>query len=322
MDKDKQILISQANSLTEARYDLDLVEKRCLYKIIEKVRHDYIEQGIQRDLFDNMLISLSAKQLSEAYDEKHIKQAYASLRKLRKRDIDIVLEDGTLLNIGFINWAKLNTKSKQYEIEVSNQLMPFLVELASKFTTYDLTVAITLKSKYSQRFYEFCSQYKGRNNGRFFLTIEEIRKKFHLEDKYPEDYKLRKSVIDVAERELKELFDTGQSELYFEYAPDESSKEGKKIHRYWFTIHTKEGEQQDLFMVKEVRQKALYIYKLCLQLFKRDKKYCERVMRAMDLTPDIISPIFDRLTRASNEYAKEDLPAIVRYILASDYNIK
>jgi plasmid replication initiation protein len=38
--------------------------------------------------------------------------------------------------------------------------MPFLVELSSQFTTYSLSVAMSLKSKWSQRMYELCQSGK------------------------------------------------------------------------------------------------------------------------------------------------------------------
>jgi plasmid replication initiation protein len=37
------------------------------------------------------------------------------------------------------------------EIQVSHKLMPFLVELSSQYTAYSLHVAMSLKSKWSQR---------------------------------------------------------------------------------------------------------------------------------------------------------------------------
>ena len=36
--KQKNTTLSQANALTESRYDFSKMEKNCIYKIIEKVR--------------------------------------------------------------------------------------------------------------------------------------------------------------------------------------------------------------------------------------------------------------------------------------------
>ena len=56
-----------------------------------------------------------------------------------------------------------------------------IVELSSKFTAYYIAVALTLKSVYSQRFYELCCQYKSKKS--FVLGTDEIRKFLAIEDK-------------------------------------------------------------------------------------------------------------------------------------------
>ena len=62
-------MVYQDNALTQSRRSLDLIEQRCLYQIIWKVRQDYVEKGdVQRDLWDNMRITLTSKQLGEVTD--------------------------------------------------------------------------------------------------------------------------------------------------------------------------------------------------------------------------------------------------------------
>jgi hypothetical protein len=48
-----------------------------------------------------------------------------------------------MVEVGFINWSK--KKKGVAEVQISNVLMPFLVELSSQFTTYSLSVAMSLK---------------------------------------------------------------------------------------------------------------------------------------------------------------------------------
>ena len=54
MEQKKSDLIAQSNALTSSRYDFSPTEKRVLYHIIAKVRHDYVEGTMQRDLWNNM----------------------------------------------------------------------------------------------------------------------------------------------------------------------------------------------------------------------------------------------------------------------------
>jgi plasmid replication initiation protein len=80
-----------------------------------------------------------------------------ALEKFRSRNFTYANEvEDDWLTCGFINYT-----SKGTEIQVSHKLMPFLVELSSQYTAYSLHVAMSLKSKWSQRMYELCQKWQG-----------------------------------------------------------------------------------------------------------------------------------------------------------------
>ncbi len=315
-DEKKDIMLSQSNALTSSRYDFNPIEKRAIYHIIRKVRHDYIEGTMQRDLWANMYVYINAADLAEITDEKHTKEAKAALKSLRHRDIEMEDKEGNWLNVGFINYAKYDARHKVYEIEVSKTIMPHLVELASQFTEYSLTVAISLKSKYSQRFYELACQYRARRT--FFLEQAKLRQMLKLEDKYPQNQDFKRKVIDVAIHEMKEAYDAGQCDLWLEFAQE---GRGKEV-RYNFKIHTKQDDAQELELFGEVRKLALHVYRRCKEIFRRDPKYCERVLQHLDFNPDKIQPVFDKLTKMEKDYKGTDLAKLLRWVLREDFDIK
>lgn len=317
MEEKKDVQLSQSNALTSSRYDFSKIEKNVIYHIIRKVRHDYVEGTMQRDLWNNMYVYINSTDLAQITDEQHTKEARAALRSLRHKDIEMEDEEGNWLNVGFINYAKYNAKTKVYEVEVSKEIMPHLVELATCFTEYSLTVAISLKSKYSQRFYELCCQYRSRRT--FFLEQSKLRQMLKLKD---DEYKLnadfKRKIIDVAMKELKTSYDVGQCDLWFEM-----NQEGRgKDVRYNFKIHTKQDEAQEQELFGEVRKLAIYVYKRCKEIFKRDPKYCERVMQHLDFNPDKIQPVFDKLTKMEKDYKGADLAKLLRWVLREDFDIK
>ena len=62
--KKRDIILSQDNALTTARYKFDLIEKRALYCIIRNIRANYIEQEDgQRTLFENLIITIKEEEL-------------------------------------------------------------------------------------------------------------------------------------------------------------------------------------------------------------------------------------------------------------------
>ena len=316
-ERNDKVMLAQANALTQSRYDFNVIEKRCLYQIIREVRRLFIDTHTgERDLFNNMRITLTPAMLESLGDKK--RQVYDSLVRLRKRDVEIDTED-EWMNTGYVTMVKHDKKKDLYLVEVSSEIMPYLVALAENFTTYDLTVAISLKSSYSQRFYEYCSQYKNRNNKTFFFTVEKLREMMMLENKYANIAHFKQKVLDVAQKEIKELYDQGQCDLWFEYAVKDTDK--RKILSYFFFVHTKEEEQQKLDY-QSITACIQKISSILSSFFPRDKKFVKRVIQEIQLRPDIAMEIAEKLDKKVMDYDKKDIPPIIRFVLSEDYGIK
>jgi hypothetical protein len=68
--KQRDIVLSQDNALTTARYKFDLIEKRALYSIIRNIRAQYIEnENGRRDLFDDLIITIHEEELKKCGDK-------------------------------------------------------------------------------------------------------------------------------------------------------------------------------------------------------------------------------------------------------------
>lgn len=318
MEDKKNAIISQSNALTSSRYDFSPTEKKVIYRIIQRVRQDYVEGTMQRDLFDNMIVQITSSDLAQISDEDHTKRAKKALRDLRHRDIEIEDEHGNWLNVGFINYARYDSKGKFYEVEVSKMIMPHLVELARNFTTFSLYVAINLKSKYSQRFYEWAHQYLGRNTKEFFLDIEDLRQMLKLGDGYKLKSDVKRGVIDVAMKELKTAYDKKECELWLEYREQGRGDDT----RFFFRIHTREDSEQQKMAMQAVKSELMFIYKANNSIFRKDPKFRERIIKALEFSPDKIQPVYEKLLKLQNDTKVAELPALWRYVLREDFDIK
>lgn len=318
--------ISQANALTISRYDFNRIEKNALYCIIRQVRHDYVEH--QADHYDNLHVKLDKSILYDVMDEKHAGEAFESMKKLRHKDIDIHFDNGSWLTVGFINWAEYNAETNEIDVEVSYQIMPYLVNLASRFTTYSLTVAISLKSKWSQRLYEMCCQY--RNSGTFEYTFKQMKEYFMVEDMYKQvrDFKLK--ILDVAQKELKSKFDNGQCDVWFEYMQTGRGTTSK----FSFKVHSVDEEK------RKVRQKdgqeldrdtainyIKAIYSLLYKVFKRkgDEVFIKKAIDYLSYHTDQISEAYDKIDRIANDKSYQtlnDRAAVMRYMFRNDFGVK
>lgn len=312
------VKIAQANQLSMARYDFSVIEKRCLYFVIKEVRRLFVDSKKgQKDLFDNMYLQIPSEQLRGLADE--IKDVYTALKKLSDKSIEIENEN-VWIYTRWILQAKHEKKRDTYNVDVSREIMPYLVELAQSFTTYDLMVALTLKSIYSQRMYELCSQYKNRQNKTFFLELEKLRFILKVEDKksYQNVAQLKRDILEVAQKELQTLYEKGQCDLYFTYRTKDT--QGRKILSYYFDIHTKESLSEIDYMTTEAQIRR--ILEIITAFIKNDKKYYKRVQTALQLTPNVTSEVLEKLNKKVLDYKKEDLALIIRYVFHEDYGIK
>lgn len=69
--ENKPIMLAQANALTQARYDFNPIEKRCLYQIIREVRRLFTHFGkpsFSLSLLRSSLLERSARLRSNTSD--------------------------------------------------------------------------------------------------------------------------------------------------------------------------------------------------------------------------------------------------------------
>ena len=308
----REITIAQDNRLTTSRYELSLIEKRVFYFIIKEVRSKY-NTG-QRDLFDDLILKINIADLSkEVNQEDNRKETRKALVSLRKRDFEYENpeDDDDWLVCGFIDWARI--KKGVAEIQVSRVLMPFLVELSGQFTPYSLNVAMSLKSKWSQRMYELCQKWQGTDG--FRISIEDLRKSFVLEDKYNTYALLNQYVLQVAKRELKELYDIGQCDVYFEFSEE---RNGRTVEMLRFKLFRKNS-----LNVKSTNDMLLELIPVFRTLYNTDKMpkndaFVKEVILQLQKYPNLIEPLNTRIREILSTGIKDDTPRYVRFILNED----
>ena len=307
----KEIVIAQDNRLTTSRYELTLIEKRIFYYIIKEIRSKY-NTG-QRDLFDDMILHLKVSDLcKEIKQEDNKKETRKALEKFRSRSFTYANEeDDDWLTCGFINYAHI--KKGIAEIQVSNKLMPFLVELSSQYTAYSLHVAMSLKSKYSQRMYELCQKWQGTDG--FRMSVEDLRHSFMLENKYNRYALLNERVLTVARDELKELYDQGQCDVYFEFTEE---RKGRSVEMLRFKLFRK-----NTMNVKTTNDLLLELIPIFQKIYETDSKpkndtFVKEVIMQLQKFPNLIDPLNKRIKEILSEGMKNDTPKYIRYILNED----
>lgn len=309
--------ISQSNALTSARYQFSLIEKRIVYKIIEAVRKNHVEVEGEKTVWNNLVLYMSFSDLKEVAEHKRrIKDA---ILELRSKNIEIEDEEtGEWGAMGFINTSKFHPKTQLFEFEVSKDLLPHLVELTKKFTSLELTTIIALKSIYSQRLFEFCSMW--RTKGYFFYEIDALREMFLIENKYTSHTLFKTFVLDVAQSEIKGLYDKKELDFYFEYSMDEKTKIGKKYTRIHFKIFNREEKEVKIQTLDDLKKLSRDYLKF---LFPRDANYINLIIQYAQTNPSSIADLISKITRIVKDADKtlSEQAKLIRHILKSDFGI-
>lgn len=317
----KGTVLVQDNRITTARYELTLLEKRVMYFLLRDVRNKFVvNKSGDTTLFKDLIIKTTSaalrKDLNES-DTPKLKRALKSMR-LRSFEWDNGLPDDhpdhEWFEVGFINYGTWK-RGGTIEFQVSHMILPFFVELTSRFTEYDSLIAMSLKSKWSQRLYEYCCQW--RQAGGWHMPIKDLRAQMMLENKYQDYSSLKKFVINVAHKELKSLYNKGQCDVYFEYS---EVKNGRSVESLKFKILSKDkgteylsNDDLDYFVRTE-------LYRIFDTENKpKNKKFVGEVMTTLRLDLDKMKHCYKRLETTIKKMPKEDQARYLRFIIKDDY---
>jgi plasmid replication initiation protein len=218
----------QHNLVTRAKYEYSVWEKRLIYHVINRLQHE--ENPISNLFHYELDIPIAELLKGESKNYHHIKNAAKSLR-IRSFELEkgtVGEKDYQWWECGFINYSSIESKTGILKIEVNKLVLPYLVELASNFTTYSIVVAMSLRSIYSQRFYEFCSQFK--DTGFWAVSVDKLKDVLKLEGKYALYGEFKKKVIEVAKKELAELYNNGQCDVCFTYTEIKTKRNITDLH--------------------------------------------------------------------------------------------
>lgn len=225
----------QSNSITEAKYEYSLIEKRLIYlAIMEAGKIETV------DIYSNLKVFIPETTLKKFDTSDNYYRNYRkAIISLRKKDFSIDFEDGSWIETGFISSGKY-VRNSGIEIDISEYLVPHLWSLSRRFTLLDATVVMILQSKYSQRLYEFCA--KWRSVGHFSFTPDTMRAMLMLKWSNSE---IKRDVIEIAQAELMQMFNEGIADLYFTYTEERGGRgRGGSVKKWNFKIHTKKQEKE------------------------------------------------------------------------------
>lgn len=217
----KTIEIWQDNVLTVARYEMSEAEKNLLYMVVANVR---------KDDPPTKMYQVSVKEMAEVTGQTELKfETYKqATRKLMTRVFETTLPNGNLLQATFVASAEYKKGTGIIEIELSQKVRPFYVDLNQRYTKVQLVAAISLNSAYAKRVYELLCMYKNMKDKTFRRDLIDLKTMLSIiepksgKDKYPVWTQFKRDVLDIAAGEVN-----GHTDLIFTYKPIYGDRPGR-----------------------------------------------------------------------------------------------
>ena len=218
-----ELTISKANSFVEASYQMTLDEMRVLSLTL----------GVFDPLQPKTGFELTVAEFCEHFPEVNPSRAYEqvqnAIKKISKRWMTLRNDAKVLEEVAFVTKRVYYKQEGRFYIEFHPDLIPYISNLKSRYTKYELVNIGAFTSTHTIRLYELCSQY--RKMGERELKLEELKDWLQIKDKYNVYSDFRKWVLEPALIEIN-----AKSDLLVSVEP---IKRGRSIVALKFTIKTK-----------------------------------------------------------------------------------
>lgn len=213
--------ILQDNALTTARYEMTETEKNLFYMVVSQVKREDPPTKMYQVSVKEMACLMGSEELKfEAYRK--------ATERLNARIFKATLSNGNHFHGSFIASAEYKKGTGIIEIELSQKVRPFYIDLSERFTKIQLAAAISLNSAYAKRIYELLCMYKNMKDKTFRRNVTELKTMLGIidektgKDTYPDWTKFKNNVLEIAAKEIN-----GHTDLSFTYEPQYGSKQGR-----------------------------------------------------------------------------------------------
>lgn len=229
--REQETVVRKHNDLIEAKYKLTLNEQRLILVLASKINMDDED-------FEDYQIRID--DLSELFNLEKGKNTYKIIhecaRGLVGKRLEFFDEDYTTVTT-WLSYARYKPGKGFLEVRFDKSIKPYLLQLKSHFTQYQLGAVAQFKSSYSIRFYELlkAKEFQGKG-GQFYRTfsVDNIRDYMQLGDKeYSVFQDLKKRIIAPAMQEINEHSDLSIAQV-------EYLKKGRVVSEVKITVDPKQ----------------------------------------------------------------------------------
>lgn len=233
---EKNNLVVQSNSLIEAHYkqEYTVQEQRTVLWLISKIHRQDLSL-IESGTFKKVIISaVEYAHLMNISVENVYRDAQKIADALGSKRFTIKTDTGWL-NVGWIATMEYKKGEAILEAEISPKLIPYLIDLKEKFTSFRLENILLLQSSHAIKLYQILTQYK--KIGERLIEIEEMKSMLGVTSlpSYARYNNIKQKILEISKREIN-----SKTDITISY---EEIKKGRKVAALKFKITTKRNQE-------------------------------------------------------------------------------
>ena len=189
---------TQHNQLINSQQSLSLIQKRIFYLAMKQIRKG------DKD-FKRYYVDLADLCPGTSQDVYH--RVSKEIKNLMGKTIQFPGEMNgkeTMVYLNLISKAEHIKGTGQVYVDVHPDIRDMLLELKKYFTRVPVVELMACRSTYGQRLYELLYQYA--DTGIRLMTVEELREKLNLQNKYENFYDFRRRVLQQAKEDIEKTY--------------------------------------------------------------------------------------------------------------------
>ena len=239
----RNYVVSKSNILIQkSRFDLSVPQQKCIAYLCSLIKPEAneIEYNFNiNDYFKVLGINDSGKNYLE------IKETLYSLRNI---SYWVQKDDDIEVTVSWLSKVKIYKNSGKVRVTFDSDMLPYLMDLKEKFTSYGLYCILSMKSQYSIRIFELLKSYGGLKQKTF--SVDAFKKLLGVENvkSYANNFSdFRRRVLKVAIEEINLYTDIDVSV--------KEEKMGNKVVKLKFII--KQKNPMDRYIAYEIGKDTL-----------------------------------------------------------------
>lgn len=231
-----QLIVTQANSLVYAAYEMSLQEKRLLLLLFSMVRQNHTAFHTYR---------IPVKQIGELLEIDQ-SNTYRVLDKTCTKLMSRVLHMETdtkrwvkfhwVARAEYIPKKESRTGEAELELKIHDELHPLLLELKKQFASVPFEHIANLPSYHSIRLFEILFHKSQKlKKSKIRIRLNDLKKYLGVENNYPNFSNFKNKILEPAKKNLAK-----KTPIKFTYLP---IKEGRKVAALDFIVTENSGAQ-------------------------------------------------------------------------------